>query len=102
MLHFNLLSPYALSSIFKHSGCHIVCSPLLLVFILAVIYVGECFDLDDEWDDEDLINRVLNPPVKMYIHPTAFSDPKAYQETFHKKDVRPDGNDISKYSSFFH
>ena len=33
---------------------------------------------------------------KMYIHPSAFSDPEAYVKEFHKKDIRPDGNDISK------
>ena len=40
------------------------------------------------------MDHIFNPAVKMYIHPTAFSDPEAYKREFHKYDIRPDGNDI--------
>ena len=74
------------------SGEEPVGSFLLLCCIFTVLYVGQCIDIDHR----DIINRVLNPPVKMYIHPTAFTDPEAYKNEFHKKDIRPGGNDISK------
>ena len=48
--------------------------------------MGVCIEVDD----------VFNTPVDMYIHPTAFTDPEAYEREFHKYDIRPDGNDISK------
>ena len=62
---------------------------LLLGYFIILIFGAKCFAPPD-------MEGFFKAASKMYIHPSAFSDPEAYVKEFHKKDIRPDGNDISK------